>query len=68
MSVWIMFMCVVCCYQVLATCFVRKALDYLFTQRELKYLDDIMPEITSRAKEDAKKAKQKEPDEVSTTV
>ncbi|PAA82765.1 hypothetical protein BOX15_Mlig002493g2, partial [Macrostomum lignano] len=28
---------------VLAMCFVRKALDYLFDQTELKWLDDIMP-------------------------
>lgn len=28
---------------------VRKALDYIFTRRELKILDDVMPEITKRA-------------------
>ncbi|GAB1610813.1 electroneutral sodium bicarbonate exchanger 1 [Argonauta hians] len=28
---------------VLATCAVRKLMDYLFTQRELKWLDDILP-------------------------
>ncbi|CAI9721662.1 electroneutral sodium bicarbonate exchanger 1-like isoform X1 [Octopus vulgaris] len=37
---------------VLATCFVRKALDYVFTQRELKWLDDIMPDASTREKED----------------
>jgi len=45
---------------VLAMCFVRKALDYVFSQHELKWLDDIMPEAHSRAKEDAKKKKEKE--------
>lgn len=28
---------------------IRKALDCLFTHRELKILDDIMPEMTRRA-------------------
>uniref|UniRef100_A0A2M4CJT4 Anion exchange protein n=1 Tax=Anopheles darlingi TaxID=43151 RepID=A0A2M4CJT4_ANODA len=31
---------------------VRKSLDYLFTKRELKILDDIMPEMTKRARAD----------------
>ena len=35
-------------------CFVRKGLDYVFTQHELRWLDDIMPEAHKRAKEDAK--------------
>ncbi len=30
-------------YQVLATCFVRKLLDKIFTQEELYWLDDILP-------------------------
>ncbi|KAK7507322.1 hypothetical protein BaRGS_00001257 [Batillaria attramentaria] len=37
---------------VLAMCFVRKGLDKIFDQRELKWLDDIMPEQHKRAKED----------------
>lgn len=28
---------------------IRKSLDFLFTRRELKILDDIMPEMTRRA-------------------
>lgn len=28
---------------------IRKSLDLLFTRRELKILDDIMPEMTKRA-------------------
>lgn len=31
---------------------VRKSLDCIFTRRELKILDDIMPEITKRAAAD----------------
>ncbi|XP_046585497.1 LOW QUALITY PROTEIN: electrogenic sodium bicarbonate cotransporter 1-like [Haliotis rubra] len=40
---------------VLGTCFVRKGMDYIFTQHELKWLDDIMPEANKKAKDDAKK-------------
>ena len=36
-------------------CFVRKALDRVFSQRELKWLDDIMPEIHKKEKEDKTK-------------
>ena len=32
-----------CCHQVLATCFVRKIMDNIFTQQELYWLDDILP-------------------------
>jgi hypothetical protein len=39
---------------VLALVGIRKLLDYLFTQKELSYLDDIMPEIARRSKEDGK--------------
>jgi hypothetical protein len=41
-------------------CFVRKALDKVFDQRELQWLDDIMPETHKRAKEDAEKKKEEE--------
>ncbi|KAK2146967.1 hypothetical protein LSH36_576g02000 [Paralvinella palmiformis] len=40
---------------VLAMCFVRKALDWVFTRHELKWLDDIMPEAHKREKEERKK-------------
>lgn len=36
-------------------CFIRKALDYVFSQHELKWLDDIMPDAHKREKEDKKK-------------
>lgn len=32
--------------------FIRKALDFVFTQAELKWLDDIMPEVSKREKDD----------------
>lgn len=31
---------------------IRKSLDFVFTRRELKILDDIMPEITKRSQAD----------------
>jgi solute carrier family 4 (sodium bicarbonate transporter), member 10 len=31
---------------------IRKSLDFLFTRRELKILDDVMPEMTKRNEED----------------
>ncbi|CAF1088075.1 unnamed protein product, partial [Didymodactylos carnosus] len=37
---------------VLALVGARKAMDYLFTQRELSYLDDVMPESTKKDAED----------------
>ncbi|KAI0212947.1 Sodium-driven chloride bicarbonate exchanger [Lamellibrachia satsuma] len=37
---------------VLAMCFVRKSLDWVFTRHELKWLDDIIPESHKREKEE----------------
>lgn len=42
-------------FQVLAMCFIRKGMDKIFTQQELKWLDDIMPEVHRREKEDEEK-------------
>ncbi|KRZ27480.1 Sodium-driven chloride bicarbonate exchanger [Trichinella pseudospiralis] len=42
---------------------IRKLLEYVFTEKELKLLDDKMPEITLRKREDAKKKRQKEQQE-----
>uniref|UniRef100_T1DCB7 Anion exchange protein n=1 Tax=Cupiennius salei TaxID=6928 RepID=T1DCB7_CUPSA len=39
---------------------VRKLLDFVFTQRELKILDDVMPESAKRSKEDEKKKLEEE--------
>jgi len=41
---------------VLAMCFVRKGLDWVFTRHELEWLDDILPETHKREKEDEKQA------------
>ena len=35
--------------------FVRKLMDYFFTQQELAELDDILPEVVKREKHDEKK-------------
>ncbi|KAL3855166.1 hypothetical protein ACJMK2_014388 [Sinanodonta woodiana] len=45
---------------VLAMCFVRKGMDWIFTQRELQWLDDIIPESHKREKEDMEKKKKTE--------
>ena len=37
---------------VLAMCFIRKSLDWVFSRHELKWLDDIMPELHKRECED----------------
>ena len=52
-------------YQVLAMCFVRKGLDWVFTHHELKWLDDIMPESHKREKEEKNKMQNNEEEEVS---
>uniref|UniRef100_A0A6Q2YKY4 Anion exchange protein n=1 Tax=Esox lucius TaxID=8010 RepID=A0A6Q2YKY4_ESOLU len=60
---------------VLALVFIRKLLDLFFTERELSYLDDLMPE-SKKKKEDDKKKKEKEkeeqkskrPDQVNSTL
>ncbi|XP_055933455.1 sodium bicarbonate cotransporter 3-like isoform X2 [Argiope bruennichi] len=39
---------------------VRKLLDFLFTQRELKILDDVMPESAKRSKEEEQKKLEEE--------
>ncbi|XP_041104241.1 sodium bicarbonate cotransporter 3-like isoform X9 [Polyodon spathula] len=44
---------------VLALVFIRKLLDFFFTNRELSWLDDLMPE-SKKKKEDDKKKKEKE--------
>ncbi|XP_062867564.1 electrogenic sodium bicarbonate cotransporter 1 isoform X2 [Trichomycterus rosablanca] len=44
---------------ILALVAVRKAMDYVFSQHDLGYLDDIMPEKDKKKKEDEKKKKKK---------
>lgn len=50
---------VVSCFQILALVAVRKAMDYLFSQHDLSYLDDVIPEKDKKKKEDEKKKKGK---------
>uniref|UniRef100_A0A8C9W7W6 Anion exchange protein n=1 Tax=Scleropages formosus TaxID=113540 RepID=A0A8C9W7W6_SCLFO len=44
---------------ILALVAVRKAMDYLFSQHDLSYLDDVIPEKDKKKKEDEKKKKKK---------
>ncbi|CAL8277423.1 unnamed protein product [Merluccius merluccius] len=44
---------------ILALVAVRKAMDYLFSQHDLSYLDDVIPEKDKKKKEDEKKKKNK---------
>uniref|UniRef100_A0A667XUX7 Anion exchange protein n=1 Tax=Myripristis murdjan TaxID=586833 RepID=A0A667XUX7_9TELE len=44
---------------ILALVAVRKAMDYLFSQHELSFLDDVIPEKDKKKKEDEKKKKNK---------
>lgn len=41
--------------KVVGTCFVRKAMDKIFTQYELSHLDDLMPGDDKNKEEDEKK-------------
>ena len=38
--------------QVLALCFIRKGMDFLFTKFEMSYLDDVLPESEKQEAED----------------
>ncbi|KAG9354296.1 hypothetical protein JZ751_012420 [Albula glossodonta] len=44
---------------ILALVAVRKAMDYIFSQHDLSYLDDVIPEKDKKKKEDEKKKKKK---------
>ncbi|KAA0717382.1 Electrogenic sodium bicarbonate cotransporter 1 [Triplophysa tibetana] len=44
---------------ILALVAVRKALDYVFSQQDLSFLDDVIPEKDKKKKEDEKKKKKK---------
>lgn len=45
--------------KVLALVAVRKGMDYVFSQHDLSYLDDVIPEKDKKKKEDEKKKKNK---------
>lgn len=42
-------------FQILALVAVRKAMDYMFSQHDLSFLDDVIPEKDKKKKEDEKK-------------
>ncbi len=42
-------------------CFIRKALDYFFSQSELFWLDHILPDEHNRRRDDEKKAMEDDP-------
>lgn len=46
-------------WKILALVAVRKAMDYIFSQRDLSYLDDVIPEKDKKKKEDEKTKKNK---------
>lgn len=46
-------------FQILALVAVRKGMDYLFSQHDLSFLDDVIPEKDKKKKEDEKRKKKK---------
>lgn len=49
-----------CYLQLVVMIGVRKALELFFTRRELKILDDVLPEMTRRVKEEERMQKEAE--------
>lgn len=47
---------------------VRKAMDYVFSQHDLSYLDDVIPEKDKKKKEDEKKKKNKKKGSIDSDV
>lgn len=54
--------------QILALVAVRKAMDYVFSQHELSFLDDVIPEKDKKKKEDEKKKKKKSRESIDSDV
>lgn len=54
--------------QILALVAVRKAMDYVFSQHDLSFLDDVIPEKDKKKKEDEKKKKKKERESIDSDV
>lgn len=54
--------------QILALVAVRKAMDYVFSQHDLSFLDDVIPEKDKKKKEDDKKKKKKSRDSLDSDV
>ncbi|XP_051981215.1 electrogenic sodium bicarbonate cotransporter 1-like isoform X3 [Xyrauchen texanus] len=53
---------------ILALVAVRKALDYVFSQHDLSFLDDVIPEKDKKKKEDEKKKKKKKQGSIDSDV
>ncbi|XP_046697867.1 solute carrier family 4 member 4a isoform X6 [Silurus meridionalis] len=53
---------------ILALVAVRKGMDYFFSQHELSFLDDVIPEKDKKKKEDEKKKKKKARDSIDSDV
>ncbi|XP_053337379.1 solute carrier family 4 member 4a isoform X6 [Clarias gariepinus] len=53
---------------ILALVAVRKAMDYMFSQHELSFLDDVIPEKDKKKKEDEKKKKKKTRDSIDSDI
>ena len=51
---------------VVGTCFVRKAMEKIFSMDELKWLDDLMPESSRKKKEDELLKTNEDDDEIET--
>lgn len=54
--------------QILALVAVRKAMDYVFSQHDLSFLDDVIPEKDKKKKEDEKKKKKKARESIDSDV
>lgn len=54
--------------QILALVAVRKAMDYVFSQHDLSFLDDVIPEKDKKKKEDEKKKKKKARDSIDSDI
>ncbi|KAK3538394.1 hypothetical protein QTP86_001742 [Hemibagrus guttatus] len=53
---------------ILALVAVRKAMDYVFSQHDLSFLDDVIPEKDKKKKEDEKKKKKKSRESIDSDV
>ena len=54
--------------QILCLCFVRKAMDWFFTPRELFWLDHLLPEEIRKAKEDKEQQDDDDADQVKVSI
>ncbi len=62
-NIYVLESLVIVSFQILATCFIRKIMDYIFTQSELFWLDHLLPEEHRRKEDDRKKAEREKHDQ-----